>query len=43
MHVITEHFNAIVAENCMKCEEIHPKRIGMILHYPTHLSILEHH
>ena len=25
MHVITEHFNAIVAENCMKCEEIHPE------------------
>lgn len=25
MHVITEHFNAIVAENYMKCEEIHPE------------------
>ena len=25
IHVITEHFNAIVAENCMKCEEIHPE------------------
>ena len=25
MHVITEDFNAIVVENCTKCEEIHPE------------------
>ncbi len=23
--IITEHFNSVVAENCMKCEEIHPE------------------
>lgn len=25
IHIVRNHFNAIVAENCMKCEEIHPE------------------
>lgn len=35
---IVENFNWVVAENCMKCEVIHPRRAYMTLRWLTSLS-----
>ena len=33
--VVKRHFNSIVAENCMKCEVIHPRKTVLILRKRT--------